>query len=154
MSALPKGTLFGLILLQARFTLAFLSEKKLLAPTTKNVRAALEMIEKAPASGWCSPMEGIRGAARLGGLDPDTDLDFAEAPLDTIFFLNSGDPAGGRYLTPESLVAAFQRFNRFRRITVHALRFCNAKEAGETVMKGLAESSGGQYVWLKKPPTE
>ena len=152
--SMPKDALFGMILLQARFTLDFLNEKKLIAPTTKNVRIALEMIEKAPASGWCSPMEGIRGAAQLGGLDPESSSDFPDAKLDTIFFVNSGDPAGGRYLTPESLVAAFERFNRFRRITVHALRFCNAKEPGELVMKGLAASSGGQYVWLNKPPKE
>lgn len=154
LGAAPEDTFFGLILLQARFTLDFLNEKKLVPLNKKNRRAALEMIEKAPASGWCSPNEGIRNAAALGGFDPESDTDFPNGRLDAIFFVNSGDPAGGRYLTPESLVAAFQRFNRFRRITVHALRICNAKEPGEVVMKGLAENSGGRYVWLAKPPTE
>jgi hypothetical protein len=79
------------------------------------------------------------------------DADFPDARADTIFLWDSGGPEGGRYMTPESAVAAFKRFNRFRRLVVHAIRIGDEGEPSETLMKGLAEASGGVYLWAKKP---
>ena len=74
--------------------------------------------------------------------------------VDTVFLFDSGDPRGGRYMAPQPVVNAFNRYNRFRRFIVHAIRICNEKEASEILMKGIAEASGGTYVWMKKPPEE
>ena len=55
-------------------------------------------------------------------------------------------------MTPETVVAAFKRFNRFRRLVVHTIRICDEGEPSETLMKGIAEASGGTYLWAKRPP--
>ena len=75
-----------------------------------------------------------------------------DARVDTVFLLHSGHVNGGRFLTPELMLGWFARWNRFRRIVVHALRIDNSKEDAEQTMKGLAKASGGVYTWLKVPP--
>jgi hypothetical protein len=71
-----------------------------------------------------------------------------------VYLFSTGDPRGDWYMTPEATLDAFRRFNRFRRLVVHAIRISDRKEPAETLMKGLAEASGGTYLWAAKPPAE
>jgi hypothetical protein len=151
-SGFPADGAFGLVILQGRYDLELLGERKLLRPEPRDLRPARKLLEKLQCSGWCSQYAGLVAASRLGRMGPEQECDFPEARIDTVFLVNAGDPAGGHWLTPESARAAFRRYNRFRRLVVHALRICNEKEPSETLMKALAEDSGGTYVWLKEPP--
>jgi hypothetical protein len=153
LGAFPEEARFGVVALQAIFGWELAGEKRLLKPTTRGAKEARKLIERLPGRGWCSQFQGIRLAAALGGLDPDSAThSFKEPAADTIFLWDSGDPSGGRYMDPDAVIAAFKRFNRFRRLVVHTLRICNEKEPSEALMKGFAEASGGRYVWLRKPP--
>ena len=89
---------------------------------------------------------------RIGGLDPASEVDFKSPQLDTIYLWNRGLPRGGRYMSAAAVVSAFKRLNRFRRVVVHTIRVGDAKEVAEQLMKGIADVSGGTYVWVKKPP--
>jgi len=151
--AFPEDLRFGLVALHTTFQADPL-KKRPVEPTRGNLRAARRMLEKLPADGWCAQLEGIYAAARIGGLGPESHLDFPEAAVDTIFLVNGGDPAGGRFVNPHAVLAAFERFNRFRRLRVHAIRICNDGDASEILMKGLAEASRGTYLWAAKPPEE
>ena len=151
LAQLGSEGMFALVILQGQFDQDFLEERKLVAAKPSMVKAALRMVGKMPATGWCSQLAGLMAAAGVGGMGAARDADCSKAELDTIYLLDSGDPAGGRFFTPESALAAFKRFNRYRRLIVHALRICNEKDASELLMKGIAESSGGTYRWLRKP---
>jgi len=141
---------YGLVALHGRFGVQLLGEKKLLRMKRSDLKKARKMVERLPGSGYCSQYAGLVAAATLAGMPPDA-AEF-DAPLaDTVFLFNTGAPYGGRYMSPPAALAAFRRFNRFRRLVVHAIRFCDEGTDGEELMKGLAESSGGQYLWVKKP---
>ncbi len=151
LAALPKETPFGLVTLGQIYVTQTAPEKGLFSPGPSSSKQALKLIERIPLRGWCSQFEGIRVAARMGGLDPAEAVDLPDPKIDTIILLGPGDPAGGVYMTPEATVEAFRRFNRFRRLVVHTIRTNNEKEASELLMKGLAEASGGTYTWQSKP---
>jgi hypothetical protein len=108
----------------------------LLTPTPKEAGRERKRLVKIQASGWNSPVGGLRDAAAI---DPD---------VDTVFLYSTGILRGGRYFSPELTVGAFKRFNRFRRLMVHALRYDNGKEPAETLMKAIADASGGTYRWV------
>lgn len=142
---------FGLVVLHGAFSAAVVGDR-LLEPGRAARRQVLKEVERLPGSGYCSQLEGFRAAARVGGLGPDDAFDLPEPAIDTVFLLDSGDPGGGRFMTPEAAVAAFARWNRFRRLVVHAIRICHEGEPAETVMRGIAEASGGAYRWAAQPP--
>jgi hypothetical protein len=143
---------FGVVGLYGAFAAEPLGGPKLLRAEKRDVRAARREIEKMPADGWCAPYEGLLAAARLAGMGPESDADFPDARADTVYLWNTGDCSAGRYMTPESALAAFRRFNRFRRLVVHAIRICDEGEPSETFLKGVAEATGGACLWAKKPP--
>ena len=146
---------FGLTLLHADFKIESLGVKKLLRPTKRDVARVQKRLKSQRANiGWCSQYQGLREALRLCGLDPEQDGDFGEPDADAIYLWNPGAPGGGRYMLPEAVVDAFARLNRFRRVRVYAIRIGNNKEDGELLMKGLAERSGGSYLWSSEPPPE
>jgi len=138
-AAFPDTLAFDVISLQGIFTFKRLAEKKPLSKRTRDIEAARKLLEQASARGWCSQYVGLRAAGEL-------------AAVDTVYLVDPGEIRGGRFLTPEAVVAAFARYNRFRRLVVHAIRISNEKEEAETLMKGLASVSGGTYVWQSKPP--
>ena len=131
----PAKALYGLVLMQGLCDAT--PSKRMLGLASKDVKLANKQLSRLQASGWCSIMIALDAAVALA---PD---------VDTIFVVHSGELRGGRLLSPELTVQAFKRWNRFRRIVLHAIRIDNQKEPGETLMKGLAEVSGGNYVWLK-----
>ncbi|MCZ6787349.1 MAG: HEAT repeat domain-containing protein [Planctomycetota bacterium] len=145
---------FGLIILHQNFNLTILGEKKLLGSRRADFKAAHDKIDKLRAAPrrWCSQYAGILGAMSIGGLDPGSDTHFKNPKIDTIYLWNRGLPRGGRYMSAAAVVSAFKRLNRFRRVVVHSIRVGDAKEAAEQVMKGIADASGGTYVWVQKAP--
>ena len=151
LARLSKNAVLGFIALQGSFSAEVLGGKKLLKQSARTTKQVMRHVRRLSGSGWCSQYEGFRAAARLGGLPPGKVPDFPDPRIDTVFLLDSGDPAGGRFMTPESAVAAFKRFNRFRRLIVHTIRIANEKEPSETLMKGIAEATGGTYRWIKRP---
>ncbi|MHC4134144.1 MAG: HEAT repeat domain-containing protein [Planctomycetota bacterium] len=155
LQACSADTRFGLIGLYGSWAIDTLGEKKLAAPTRKDIKAAQKFVDKLTATGWCAQYEGFLWAARMAGMaTEETDADFPKPRADTVFLFDSGDPRGGRYMAPQPVVNAFKRYNRFRRLIVNTIRICNEKEASEILMKGIAEASGGTYVWMKQPPQE
>lgn len=148
--AMPKEAPFHLVALHGAFEAEALSGKKPLRAGKADRAAVEKFVERLPARGWCAPYEGICEAMRLMGLPPGAD-DFGKPNADTIFLVHAGAPAGGRYMSPDAAIEAFRRLNRFRRVTVHAIRICDDKEAGEKLMCGIAEASGGSYLHRKAP---
>jgi len=147
----PAELRFGMISLQGAFKDKQVVGGKRLAKASSS-RNALREIEKLQVDGWCAQYTGVLTAMRMAGVDPASDTGLPDQPAaDTIFLFNGGDPAGGRYMTVDALVAAFRRTNRFRRVVVHTIRICSDGAAAEALMKGLAEASGGRYVWRRKP---
>jgi len=142
---------FAAVVLCANCGVQPLGPAKLAHPEKRDLKEVRHDIERLPGDGWCAQYEGILAAAALAGMPAGTDADFPEARADTIYLWDGGGPSGGRYMTPESAVAAFQRFNRFRRLVVHTIRICDEGEPSDAVMKGLAAASGGTYFWAKKP---
>ena len=61
-------------------------------------------------------------------------------------------PGGEEADVPEAVVADFQRRNRFHRLVLHAVRIGDTGPESEKLLKGLAASSGGTYVWSNVPP--
>jgi hypothetical protein len=145
-SSFPRDFGWGIGLLHAAFTVKTIGEKKLLKPSKRDVAAAVKLIEKAPTKGWCSPLEGLRAGAQLGGKQNEV--------LDTVVLWATGDPAGGRYMTADSAAQAWAVFNRFRRLRVHCIRISNRKEQAEKFMQQVAASSGGTYLWASTPPAK
>ncbi len=74
--------------------------------------------------------------------------------VDTVFLVYNGHLKACRYLLPEALVADFQRRNRFHRLVLHAVRIGDTGPESGKLLKGLAASSGGTYVWSNVPPVE
>ena len=152
-AALPDDLRFGVVVLYGNFVADSASGKRLFKASSKaDVSKARRALEKLAADGWCSALEGIFAAFRLGDLGPEEGVDFPEAGVDTVYLVHGGDPAGGRYVNAEAVVAAFGRLNRFRRVTVHAIRIAHDGEMAETVMRGIAERSFGTYLWCEKAP--
>jgi hypothetical protein len=149
LASADAGQSFGLVILHKTFDADAFARK--MSPPSK-AQAALRFLDKAAGDGWCGPLEGLFEAMRIAGVGPDEGPDLPAAGAETIVLLDSGAPSGGRYLSAQALVAAFERLNRFRRLTVHTVRTCEEGKAAEALMKGLAETSGGTYVWAETPP--
>ena len=72
--------------------------------------------------------------------------------LDTVFLLSDARASSGNYAHPKYALEAFVRYNRFARLVVHTVRISGGSDYRESWHKGLAESSGGLYVWARTPP--
>ncbi|HEX5138501.1 MAG TPA: hypothetical protein VFY93_16125 [Planctomycetota bacterium] len=144
---------FGALAIYAACDTEPLGSPKLMHPEKRDVRAVRHDLERLPGDGWCSQYEGLTAAAALLGMGPESDADFPDPQDGAIFLWDAGGPQGGRFMTPEAAIAAFQRFNRFRRLVVNTVRICDEGEPADILMKGLAEATGGTYVWAKKPRT-
>jgi len=143
---------FGVLEIYAACVAEPLGSTKILHAEKRDIRAVRHDLERMPGDGWCAEYEGLLAAAAFVGMGPESDADFPDVQPCAVYLWDAGSPSGGRYMTPESAVAAFQRFNRFRRLVVHTIRICDEGEPAETLMKGLAAATGGTYLWAKKPP--
>jgi hypothetical protein len=143
--------LLGALVIYAACDAEPLGSPKLVRPEKREIRAIRHDIERLPGDGWCAQYEGLLAAASMLGLGPESDADFPDPQGGVIYLWDAGGPQGGRFMTPESTLAAFKRFNRFRRLVVNTVRICDEGEPAETLMKGLADATGGAYVWAKKP---
>ena len=135
---------WGVVTLFGPFTYKAEGDKRFLKPDKKGMRAALKLIDRASERGWCSPYQGLRVAAEMGGKERDR--------ADTIVLWGTGDPAGGRFMCARAAASAWTHFNRFRRLRIHTVRIGNRKEEAEAFMSAIAKASGGTYLWAKKPP--
>lgn len=142
---------FAALVIYAACVAEPLGGPKLMRAEKREIRSVRHDLERLPGDGWCAQYEGLLAAAALAGMPYGPDADFPDARADTIYLWDTGGPEGGRYMTPEAAVAAFTRFNRFRRLVVHAIRICDEGEPSETLMKGLAAATGGTYFWARKP---
>lgn len=145
--------LFGTIAIAGGFDAKPLGGAKLVRPEKREIRDVRHDLERLPGDGWCAQYEGLLQAASFLGMGPKDGADIPDAQGGVIFLWDTGAPQGGRFMTPESAVAAFRRFNRFRRLVVNTVRICDEGEPAETLMKGLAEATGGTYYWARKPRT-
>jgi hypothetical protein len=143
---------FAVLAPSAPCVLEPLGGPKLMRADKRDFRAVRHDLERFDGNEWCAPYEALVAAARIAGLGPESDADFPAARADTIYLWDSGGSTGGRYMTPIATIAAFRRFNRFRRLVVHTIRVCDEGPPSEELLKGLAEASGGTYHWAKKPP--
>jgi len=142
-AAFPEGFRWGMVTLYGRFTFKAIGEKKLLTDKPRDAKQGVKLIEKAPEKGWCAPYQGLRTGAALGGKE--------SSAIDTIVLWATGDPAGGRYMNADAAADAWNRFNRFRRLRVIAIRIGNRKQPAETFMKSIADASRGVSHWARKP---
>jgi len=147
------GLSFGALSLWAACDADPLGSSKLLDAEKRDIRAVRHDLERLPGDGWCAQYEGLLAAAALLGMGAGDDANFPGALGAAIYLWDAGGPEGGRFMTPEAAIAAFRRFNRFRRLVVNTIRICDEGEPAATLMKGLAEATGGTYLWAKKPPT-
>jgi hypothetical protein len=151
-ASFPPDLSFAVLSPSAPCVLEPLGGPKLIHADKRDLRAVRHDLERLDGNEWCAPYEALVAAAQLAGMGPESDVDFPAARADTIYLWDSGGSAGGRYMTPVATVAAFRRFNRFRRLVVHTIRVCDEGPASEELLKGLAEATGGVYAWAKKPP--
>jgi len=120
----------------AEFNLIFYAEqasrwrKGLVKADRKERRAAVKFVREMDPVGPTNIFEALDMAFRL--------------EADTIFFLSDGMPTRGGIIDPALILAEVKRWNEQRRVKIHAVGLGGDHDIA--FMKGLAESSGGQYV--------
>jgi hypothetical protein len=127
-----------------------LGERRLLRGKGDRARAVRFLETHAPR-GYRSELANLRTALGLAGL-PVPGHDFPKAGADTILLVADGSLRGGPYLDPDAAALAFARWNRFRRVALHAIRICNGGADSELLLRKLAEAGGGTYQWRRAPP--
>jgi hypothetical protein len=93
-----------------------------------------------------------RIAADLARVGPGPLVELGTPVADTLVLVSDGRHRGGRFLLVEEEVAAFVRWNRFRRLVVHTVRIADAGTDAATLLEGFARGSGGTSHWSVKPP--
>ncbi|MHC5080444.1 MAG: HEAT repeat domain-containing protein [Planctomycetota bacterium] len=142
---------FNLILLyeDPRFEACWPS---LVPATPGNKAKALKMMDKILKGlnfHTCSHDRALFEAYRMAGLDRHG-TNFKSAAADTFFLVSDGLLSSGPYMTPRVLVNAVRRVNRFRNVTVHTVQFSHCGAEAADTLKGIADATGGKYVWHKK----
>ncbi len=117
--------------------------------TAENKKKALKMFMDTRPGGWAPQFEGLLEAFRIAGMDPYAS-EFDVPAADTFYLLTDGGICGGRYMTPASIIDAVKRINRFRNATIHTIQIADLGMDAVDLLRGLAEATGGSYVWRKK----
>lgn len=102
--------------------------RKLRAADKKTVDKTIATIRKQKSRGRTNIHDALERA-------------FEDEEVDTIYLLSDGYPSAGRIRDPEGLADAVQRWNRSRRIRIHAI----AVGAESPLCQRLATDSGGVY---------
>jgi len=71
-----------------------------------------------------------------------------ERGMDTVILVGDGSISAGPFLVREAALGAFERKNRFHRVTVHTILPSAATGSDEALLKTLADRSGGRFVRL------
>jgi hypothetical protein len=154
-AALPTDALFGLLSGSGKCDALLFEDGRMTRASPAAAAEAAKFVERLDLPGYCGTWEMLRESMRIAGLDPSPGAaDFPAPRADTVFLFHVGSPMGGRFVGAEPVVEAFLRLNRFRRMTVNAIRIACEQEQAEEVMKGFADGSGGVYRWQAKPPVE
>ncbi|MBL9089301.1 MAG: hypothetical protein JNM10_19330 [Planctomycetia bacterium] len=133
---------------------AVLGRRALLACDARSI-ARLDGVFDATPPGWSRWHESLDGlwiAADLAHLGPGPLVELGTPVADTLVFVSDGRHRGGRYLLVEEEVAAFVRWNRFRRLVVHTVRIADAGTAAAALLEGYARGSGGTSDWSVRAP--
>ena len=134
----PKNTRFGII------TFAFevegcLSGHQLLPNDPVNVKRAARFVEKMQAGG---------GTPMVAALQLIATKVLPASDVDTIYFMSDGEPTDG---TPEDVLAVVKKIHDDFQVKFHtigigeAIAPANAAEKKPTLLKQMAESTGGTY---------
>ncbi|MHC5038488.1 MAG: hypothetical protein ACYTHM_14340, partial [Planctomycetota bacterium] len=146
---MDAGVEFNLILYGPQLKACFPA----LVPATKeNKSKALEMfagIEREFGESYVSHDKGICEAYRMAGMDPAATR-FEGQTADTVYLLTDGSIFGGTYMTPEAMVDAVKRLNRFRNMAIHTIQIGDFGPESETLVRGLAKATGGNHIWRKE----
>ncbi len=151
LDALPDDAHFAVIYQHGSTPsrLDVMGARKLLSPSKGTRKSILKTIQKSRPEGLMSCQEGLAQALSMCGVEDCRNAAPGDVLVDTIYLVNTGWN-GGRYPLPEVLLAWWKRENRFRRLTIHAIRICDEKAEAEHLMKGLAEDTSGTYLWLTR----
>ena len=97
--------------------------------TQKNVKKAKGYVDDLTADGGTNIYAALKSA-------------FEDEDLDTIYLMSDGDPSLGDITSPRALRAEVARWNSARNIVIN----CIAIGAERSLLEGLAEDHGGQYI--------
>jgi hypothetical protein len=120
-----------------------LGSDRLLAPTERAIDRANRFVRARKPLHWRSQLSMLATALAIADRDP---------AADSAILLSDGAIHGGLFIDPDAALAAFARWNRFRRLVVDTVRIRDAKEDAKKLMEGIARVSGGRSVWLRNPP--
>ncbi|MHC4137876.1 MAG: HEAT repeat domain-containing protein [Planctomycetota bacterium] len=142
---------FGVITFSDGGKLKRVGERRMLKVTSRDLRAAKRFLAVHAPKGFRSSLANLVSTMEMAGLFPHDDHKIGGAQADTVYLFADGSMRGGRFLYPEAVLAAFDRFNRFRLLVVHTIRFSNGGSHSEQLMEGLAKRTGGTYKRFWKP---
>jgi hypothetical protein len=94
----------------------------------KNRTAAKDFVDRLQANGGTAIYDALAEA-------------FEDQAIDTIYFLSDGDPSAGLVVDPATIRSEVARWNSARHIVIH----CIAVGQDHSLLRGLAEDSGGSY---------
>jgi len=150
-TGLRRGARFNLLLMNGSYKVTPFWPRGM-AKAEKAIKKLVDpWLEDVIVGGWAPQLQGIWEAYRLAGYDPWRGGIPEEPLVDTIFLLSDGVPSGGQIMYGPALVDDIRRHHRFARIPIHAIRIDDYEDTAEEVMKGVAEVTGGTYVWRTKP---
>ncbi len=153
LTRLSKGTHFNVVILGRANKLddEVVAKRGLLGVTRGRAKSAVKLVEKYAKYGGAPDLAGLRFAMEIQARMLAAKK--RKGPiLDTVFLISDARESSGNYAHPNYALEAFRRYNRFARLVVHTVRISGGSDYRESWHKGLAESSGGSYVWARTPP--
>jgi hypothetical protein len=146
----PDAT-FNLIVMHESSQLTPFWPRGMAKATPKVKKRVKPFLDDIHINGWAPQIMSLWAAYENTGYEP-WGLRVPDQPAaDTIFLLSDGVPSGGQVIYGPAIVDDIRRHHRWARIPIHTIRVYDFKDTAEEVMKGIAEVTGGTYVWRKKP---
>jgi hypothetical protein len=148
---LPEDTLFTIV----AFSDGVLYWKETLEPANKkNKEDALGWVAKMDPSGGTNSHDALQAGFGVKGPPRDREK---SAGGDTIYFMSDGRPSVGPTTDTAQIRGKVKEWNETRKIKIHGIAVgkedLQRTEGGGGVdpdfIKGLAEDSGGSFVWRK-----
>jgi hypothetical protein len=149
--ALKPDARFNIVVMHGSIQLTSYSPKRMAPASVRAKKRLRPFLEDMVIAGWAPQHWSLWAAYEMAGYDTWGTTIPDEPEADTIFLLSDGAPCGGPVIHGPAIVDDVRRRHRFTRIPVHTIRIANCKEPSEELMKGIAEVTGGTYVWRKKP---